>query len=270
MGIRNLDLTGPIEDIEIETVKLDGKLVWRFPDGSTFPVVRGGAVDDDDDDDDADDDDADDQDDDQDDDDSEEDGDDEDDDQEDDDQDDDEEDWQARFEDLEANFQAELDRRINRLTRTLRREFAGGEDDEPRGGRGKRRRRRQQDDDGDLDFSDRDARLAATELIRDELPRMTSAEREISRSLLAEEIRKRRTSGDDEDTVGEDAAQKVIELMKASRTAASRSSTRKARKKGEGAKPQRKKGTSSTSRSTKSSFELGAQRAAARRPPTKE
>ena len=239
------------EDPITETI--DGKLCWRFADGTTHPVIRGGATDDDD----ADDDHADDEDDagDEDDDDAgdgddgDEDGDDDGDDSDDgdDDEDDDTDAWVELVSDAVVNkVGAEIDRRINKALRKVRRD--DDDDDDDRGGR--RRSRRQKDP----EFSVREARLAGMELIRDEMPRMSTTEREAARTMLTAQIAAESRSGDDEETVGERAAQTVLSTMKALRGPKKRPVKK--------APPQRKKSGSARTRDAGSKMKAGAARAA--------
>lgn len=237
----------PIEEVEIE-----GKLCWRFADGTTHPVIRGGAVDDDDaDEDEHDDDDAGDSDDG-----DEDDGDDQDDDgdeddgdaDDDEDEDDDTEAWVELVSDaVVGKVGAEIDRRINKALRKLRRDE--DDDDDRRGGRGGRQRREREPE-----FSVREARLAGMEVIRDEMPRMSSTEREAARTMLTAQIEAGRRSGDDEETVGERAAQEVLSTMKALRGPRKRPVKK--------APPQRKKQGSARTRDAGSKMKAGAARAA--------
>ena len=179
-----------------ETV--DGRRVYRWSDGSLTPVIRGGAGDDEDPDDDEEeevDDDAEDE---------ESEGDDDDDEDEDEgdeeDEDDDDPEVDAAIDEIVAKvvdklgdkFDSIADRRINKLVKRLdRKADRGGDDDEPKG----RRSRRSQRDD-EPEFSVRDARLAGMEIIRDEMPRLSTEDREIARDLLAAEIEKHRGDGE--------------------------------------------------------------------------
>jgi hypothetical protein len=245
------------------TEMVDGKLCWRFADGTTHPVIRGAAVDEDSDDeddgDDADDGDEDDGDDagdgdDADDEDGDDDGDDSDDGNED--EDDDTDAWvDLVSEAVVAKVGAEIDRRINKALRKVRRD----EDDEDDGGRrgGRRRTRRQ-----DPEFSVREARLAGMELIRDEMPRMSTAEREAARTMLTAQIASESGSGDDEETVGERAAETVLSTMKALRGPKKRPVKK--------APPQRKKQGSARTRDAGSKMNAGAARAARFNPSTEE
>lgn len=236
------------------TEMVAGKLCWRFADGTTFPVIRGGAVDDDDADDDADGDDAEDGDEDDDDagdgDDGDEDGDDDGDDSDDgdDDEDDDTEAWVELVSDaVVGKVGAEIDRRINKALRKVRRDEDDDDDGDRRGGR--RRSRRQEPE-----FSVREARLAGMELIRDEMPRMSTTEREAARTMLTAQIAAESRSGDDEETVGERAAQTVLSTMKALRGPKKRPVKK--------APPQRKKQGSARTRDAGSKMKAGAARAA--------
>lgn len=240
----------------VETEIIDGKLTWIFPDGTTHPVIRGGSEDDDSEDDGEDD--TDDEELDEDDEDSSDDEDSEDEDDDDEDEDDGDEPEFATLGDVESM----IDRRINRLTRTLRDEIADLFDDDSGSSRrrgGKRTQRKP-----DPDFSDREARLVGTEIIRDDLPRMSDAEREVARGLLANSITKHKASGDSEEAVGELAAQEVIRAIKKLRGEQKSSSSRTAKKRGAGAPPQRKK--TPVRKSAGSDMQKGAARAAARRP----
>lgn len=237
------------EDPITETI--DGKLCWRFADGTTHPVIRGGAVDDDDADDEHDDDDADEGDDDAEhDDDQDDDGDEDADDDADDgdeDEDDDTEAWVELVSDaVVGKVGAEIDRRINKALRKLRRDE---DDDDRRGSRGGRQRREREPE-----FSVREARLAGMEVIRDEMPRMSSTEREAARTMLTAQIEAGRRSGDDEETVGERAAQEVLSTMKALRGPKKRPVKK--------APPQRKKQGSARTRDAGSKMKAGAARAA--------
>ena len=236
----------------IEEVMVNGRLCWRFADGTTHPVIRGGAVDDDDadadgddgdehDEEDPDDDDADGDDDQGEDDDDAEDGDDGDEDE------DDTDAWvELVSEAVVAKVGSEIDRRINKALRKVRRD---DEDDDDRD-RGRRRSRR-----SEPAFSVREARLAGMELIRDEMPRMTTAEREAARTMLTAQIEASKGSGDDEETVGERAAQTVLSTMQALRGPKKRPVKK--------APPQRKKTSSGRTRDVGSKMKAGAARAAA-------
>lgn len=253
------------ETEEFETTHIDGRLCWVFPDGRVHPVIRGGAVDDDDADEDGDDG-----------------GDDDEDEDPDDDQDDDdgdEDDPDADTEELVEHLveqitdrlreelaeelglvtESELDRRINKLVRKLRRGDDAGSSSR------KGSRRRDEDDDDRDEFSVRTARLAGMEIVRDELGRMTSDERTVARGLLDSEIAKQRDRGeDDEDAAGEKAATAVVRQVKALRDQSRRRAGRTAKRGGQGPSTQRRRQSAGSARTTKSKLSKGAERAAAR------
>lgn len=247
--------------------------MWRWDDGSLTPIIRGGAEGDPDADDDSDEDpeDADG--------DGSEDGDDDGDDEGDEDEDeegDDDEDaeYEAAIEDIVTRvteklgdkFDSIADRRINKLVKRLDRKADRGDDDddEPKGSRSRRK-----PSDTESAFSTREARLSGMEIVRDELGRMSTEDREIVRDLLGVEIAKLRDSGDDEDTVGEAAGKAVVTRMKSLRTRTSRSTKDALRKKGALKEPSKQSaGSGKDRKSSKSRMAAGAARAAQIRPTT--
>ena len=252
-----------------ETV--DGRRVYRWSDGSLTPVIRGGAGDDEDPDDDEEDevdDDAEDEE-------SEgedDDGDEDEDEVDEEDEDDDDPEVDAAIDEIVAKvvdklgdkFDSIADRRINKLVKRLdRKADRGGDDDEPKG----RRSRRSQRDD-EPEFSVRDARLAGMEIIRDEMPRLSTEDREIARDLLAAEIEKHRGDGD-EDEVGEAAGKAVATRMKGLKTRTSKSTKAALRKTGALRTPKKQAaGSGKDRKSSKSRMAAGAARAARVRPQT--
>lgn len=259
-----MQTTTDIDADEIETKLVNGTLSWVFPDGSVHPVIRGGATDDEDD---LDDDDGD-GDDDQDGDDDGDDGDDSDGDGDDADGDEDDDVEQLvghivsrvreELEDMGLVTQSELDRRINGVVRKVTKRSNSSS-----------RSRRRDDDDGDRDerdeFSERAARIAGNEMIRDGLGRMTETERDVARSMLQAEIARQRRSGeDDEDVVGEAAGAAVVQRLKKLRRDSKRSTGRTERQRGGGASRQRSRTRSSSARSTSKQMAEGARRAAER------
>lgn len=246
--------------------------MWRWDDGTLTPIIRGGAEGDPDADDDSDEDpeDADG--------DGSEDGDDDGDDEGDEDEDeegDDDEDaeYEAAIEDIVTRvteklgdkFDSIADRRINKLVKRLdRKADRGDDDDEPKGSRSRRK-----PSDNESAFSTREARLSGMEIVRDELGRMSTEDREIVRDLLGVEIAKLRDSGDDEDTVGEAAGKAVVTRMKSLRTRTSRSTKDALRKKGALKEPSKQSaGSGKDRKSSKSRMAAGAARAAQIRPTT--
>lgn len=247
---------------------VDGRPKWRWSDGTLTPVVRGGAVSDDDEDEDdgVDDDDADvDEDDESE---SEEDDDDADDEEGDDEDDDEDAEYEAAVDDIVARvvdklgdkFDSIADRRINKLVKRLDRKADRGDDDEDRP-RSRRSRRNTEPD-----FSVREAKAAGMEIVRDELGRMSTEDREMARDLLTVEIDKRRSSGDDEDEVGEAAAKAVVTRMKSMRSRTSKSTKAALQRSGALKTPAKQKAKTSTKKSVKSQMQAGAARAARVRP----
>ena len=247
--------------------------MWRWDDGSLTPVIRGGAEGDPDDDPDEDPD-------------EDPEGDDPEEDPDEDDEDEDEDpdeegdadedaEYEAAIEDIVTRvteklgdkFDSIADRRINKLVKRLdRKADRGDDDDEPKGSRSRRK-----PSDNESAFSTREARLSGMEIVRDELGRMSTEDREIVRDLLGVEIAKLRDSGDDEDTVGEAAGKAVVTRMKSLRTRTSRSTKDALRKKGALKEPSKQSaGSGKDRKSSKSRMAAGAARAAQIRPTTNQ